>query len=664
MRFIYYLLLIITTTSVFAQESFLEYRTDKGETAYTVAQKYNIALHELYKFNPDIKVGIRKNQILKIPIYTKIAEIPAKSTDTNASTKTDNTIIKTYSHTVASGETLYSLAKMYNVTAESIEAENLDALKDGLKIGQNLIFLSPPVVNNANTSAKKANYTYDDKDAVIHTVLPQETLYSLARTYNVSVEDIIDKNDETLKDGLQVAQKIKIPTRKKTVDGRVRVINDNTIFHTVLPFETKYSISRLYGITIEQLEIQNPEIITVLKEGNKLAINKEPISPKNANEEIMLVLAEKQVVVEKAKIKDIQIQNLQDRLKAQEMMNQKVVTISKLNFDLNLIDIKSTDIKSSEKLKLVLEANRKVQEVLRVKLDSLILYMNNDLESLKAMPTKNIEEVKKLEKASLDNVAKTNEMSNKLKLELAENRKTYTDLMSKIERIYSKENEEYKKKIKEGTASKSKIPAAVVAFEEVKNYQNSYGENDIVNELLIGNLDDVNQKKKEVVKKQISEASFYGKQSRSLDDKLALSMLEKYKTEAIEKRKKKNIKEEVMTPMPLTKVLEFMVKNPTFYKSEIATMKEIKNLKDVNDGYYIAVNNFVDAEPRNAFIQTLYDSGEFGAGFFFNVNTLSYVVYIDKYNTFDGFISGLKQKEKNPYYKKIKILRLQYQESK
>ena len=664
MRFIYYLLLIITTTSVFGQESFLEHKTDKGETAYSVALKYNIALHELYKFNNDIKEGVRKGQTLKIPIYTKIAEIPAKNTDTNASTQTVNPVIKTYTHTVVSGETLYSLAKKYNVTAKSIEAENQETLKDGLKIGQDLIFLSPPVVNNADTSAKTANYTYDDKDAVVHTVLPQETLYSIARTYNVSVEDIIDKNEVTLKDGLQVGQQIKVPNRKKTVDGRVRVINKNTIFHTVLPFETKYSISRLYGITIDQLEIQNPEIISVLKVGNELAINKEQIKPENANEELMLVLAEKQVVVEKAKIKETQIQNLQDRLKAQEMMNQKIVTISKLNFDLNLIDVKSTDVKSSEKLKLVLEANSKVQEILRVKLDSLILYMNNDLESLKTMPTKNIEEVKKLEKASLDNIAKTNEMSNKLKVELAENRKTYTNLMSKIERIYSKENEEYKKKIKEGTASKSKIPAAVVAFEEVKSYQNSYEENDIVNELLIGNLVDVNQKKKEVVKKQISEASFYGKQSRSLDDKLALTRLAKYKAEAIEKRKKKNIKEEVITPMSLQKALEFMTKNPTFYKSEIATMKEIKNLKDVNDGYYIVANNFTEAEPRDAFIQVLLDSGEFGAGFFFNVNTLSYVVYLDQYNTFDGFISALKQKEKNPYYKKIKILRLQYQESK
>ena len=164
--------------------------------------------------------------------------------------------------------------------------------------------------------------------------------------------------------------------------------------------------------------------------------------------------------------------------------------------------------------------------------------------------------------------------------------------------------------------------------------------------------------------KQINEPSSNKKKPRSVEDKLALVRLKKYKTEAIEKQKKSTKAQEKKASVSLPKVLEFLRKNPDFYKDEITTMTEIKNLKDVNDGYYIVANNFTEAEPRDAFIQVLYDSGEFGAGFFFNVNTLSYVVYLDQYNTFDGFISALKQKEKNPYYKKIKILRLQYQESK
>lgn len=743
MKFFYYLFLIITT-SVFAQESFLEHKTDKGETAYSVAQKYNISLLELYKFNADIQEGVKKNQILKIPIYTKSSEITKKNSDT----KTEISVVKTYTHTVGPNESLYSLAKMYNVSRESILAENKEILNGELKIGQNLVFLNPPVSNTSQNSIKKTPvYTYDDKDAVIHTVMPKETLYSLARTYNVSVEDIIDKNDELLKDGLQVDQHIKIPTKKKTVDGRVRVINESTIFHTVQPFETKYSISRLYGITIDQLEVQNPEIITLLKEGNKLAINKELIKPKNANEELMLVLAEKQVVVEKSKVKSIEIQTLRDRLKAQELMNQKVGTINKLNFDLNLIDLKNADVKSSEKLKAVLEANRKVQEVLRVKLDSLIYYMSKDLSNLKNLPVKNIEDVKKLEKASLENVAKTNEMSTNLKKELAENRKSYTDLMNKIETLVLTENQEYRKKIREGAATKSKEPAPAISMEEVVNYQNAHGENDILNELLISKVDALSEKKKDEVKKHISEVVLSDtkanlleekkptiledkkatklveekksttvedkkvkiieekkptileekkskpveerkstiledkkitkvveekkptvlevkKTTKAVDDRLAKIKLEKYKEEAIEKRKNSSIKEVKTAPVSLTKVIEFLAKNPDFYKKEIASIKDITNLKKADNGLYIVSNDFVDPDARDTFIKKLYDDGEFNASFFFNENTSSYVVYLDKFSSFESFVGTLKQKENIPYYKKIKIYRLLNQENK
>ncbi|WP_460836700.1 LysM peptidoglycan-binding domain-containing protein, partial [Massilia agri] len=79
----------------------------------------------------------------------------------------------------------------------------------------------------------------------------------------------------------QIGQHIAIPNKRKTLDGRVRVINKETVFHVVEPKETKFSIAKKYGISIDQLESQNPEIVNGLIVGNKLAINTATIKPAN-----------------------------------------------------------------------------------------------------------------------------------------------------------------------------------------------------------------------------------------------------------------------------------------------------------------------------------------------------------------------------------------------
>ena len=49
-----------------------------------------------------------------------------------------------------------------------------------------------------------------------HTVQAKESLFSIARLYNVSVEDLDKANTEIIKNGLQVGQEINVPNKKKT----------------------------------------------------------------------------------------------------------------------------------------------------------------------------------------------------------------------------------------------------------------------------------------------------------------------------------------------------------------------------------------------------------------------------------------------------------------
>lgn len=627
------LVFILLFNKITAQESIIEHKIQKGETAYFIAQKYNVSLEEIYKLNPESESGLKDSQIIRIPIYSPVKEKE----------------VKQLTHIVTAKETLFGLSKQYNVSVEAIQNANSSVLTDGLKVGQELII---PQDLASNTKIVSANTIVSSK--VVHQVLAKESLFSIARQYNVSVQDLETLNKEILLNGLQIGQTIVIPNKRKTIDGRVRIINGETIFHVVAPKETKYSIAKKYGITIDQLEAQNPEIVNGLIEGNKLAINTKEITPTNDNEELMVALAEKQVVVEKTKAKTIELEDLKDRLVVQKEMNQKVIKINDLNVDLKGMDgLKGNSI---EKLRLVLEANKNVQEVLMSKLDSLVISMTDDLTDLKKMDVLNMKESKRLEKKSYESIAKTNELSSQLKKELAENRKSYAGLMNKVERIAVEENQEYKRKVRENTKNKTgETLLQSLSLEKIKYYKIDQEKNDAQNQKLIAKIDSLDTQKKIEVKRHISKASFYGSEARTFDDKVALVKLKRYQDNALQNQ----IHAETPVIALSLEEIKQKIKEDPLYNNKEDKIEVFDNLKAVRNGYYLILGIFTDAAPRDQFIMKLIDSGDFNASFFYNVNSQSYYVYSNSFENIEEALHEYKQKKNTPLYKNWSIAKLE-----
>jgi LysM repeat protein len=619
------LVFILSFNKITAQDSIIEHKIQKGETAYFIAQKYKVSVDEIYKLNPESQSGIKDNQILKIPVHA--AEKPNQNQTT---------------HIVGAKETLFGLSKQYGISVEALQNAN-PILANGLQIGQELV-----IPQNSNSS--KTEITSSSK--ATHLVVAKESLFSIARQYNVSVQDLETLNKDLLQNGLQIGQTIAIPNKRKTLDGRVRVINQETVFHVVEPKETKFSIAKKYGISIDQLESQNPEIVNGLVVGNKLAINTKEIKPANESEELMLALAEKQVVVEKTKAKTVEIDDLKDRLVVQKEMNQKIIKINDLK--LNLDDMSGSKDNSVEKLRLVLEANKNVQDILMGKLDSLVNTMNNNLVELKRMDVLNIDQSKRLEKQSYESIGKTNELSSQLKKELAENRKAYAGLMNKVERIAVEENQEYKKKIRESEKNTNKTGLQQrLSLDEIKRYKIEQEKGDAQNQLLISKIDSLDTQKTIEIKRHISKASYYSMEARKFDDKVALIKLKKYQDEAIKNQNKENsavVSKSVSTEEMRRELKENPLKNVKNVKIEV-----FDNLKEVSNGYYLVLGIFTDAAPRDKFIMQLIDSGDFNASFFFNINSLSYYVYSDKYQNMEEVLYQCKKREEDELYKNIII---------
>nr|WP_315257371.1 LysM peptidoglycan-binding domain-containing protein [uncultured Flavobacterium sp.] len=588
-RFLFFVAFVSNVS--FGQQSTAKHAVLKGETIPQIAQNYKTTPSEIYRLNPEAQNGISENQILNVPEL-----LP----------QTPNSI----THTVAPKETLFGLAAKYNVKAEAIQNANAGLLTNGLQVGQQLV-----IPQDSKTETVLSKNT--------HLVQPKESLFSIARLYNVSVEDLDKANTALLKNGLQIGQEITIPNKKKTLDGRVRVINAETVFYVVKPKETKYSIAKQFGITVEQLESQNPEIVNGLTEGNKLAINTKEVKPANENEELMLALAEKQVVVEKSKAKEKEINSLKDKLELQQEINQRVVKVNGLLVDLKEID--NTKENSAEKLRLVLEANKNIQEILLVKLDSLVNTMSKDLTALKKTELVDLEESIRLQKISNENIQKTNELSQQLKKELANNRKVYTGLMDKAERIAVEENQEYKKSIRENSKTQPVEAKAVkLTPAELKTMEMQQRVRDLNNIKLITKLDSLNNESKAELRLHISKADFYSKQARTFDDNLAKLKNKSYQNKASEAQAKTKTAA-VSKSLTLEQVKKELAKQPAKVKS--IKIEKVEGVKDLKAGYYVVLGNFQDAKERDAFIKKLSDSGSLESNFFYNINLLSYYVY-------------------------------------
>lgn len=196
----------------------------QGETLFSIANSYGVALNSLIDVNPQIK------DPNVIDVGQKIA-IPRRPNGDMAV------------YTVKQGDTLYKIAKKYNLTVESIL--------------------------NANPSIENADMIYPGETLNIpgpHQVQKGETLSSIAALYGVNLNALIAANPQIENPNLIYPQTmVIIPSRMReeevSEDRAVRGVS-----YIVQPGDTLYEIAKLYHVSLEALiaanpQIQNPDLI-------------------------------------------------------------------------------------------------------------------------------------------------------------------------------------------------------------------------------------------------------------------------------------------------------------------------------------------------------------------------------------------------------------------
>ncbi|MBE6159142.1 MAG: LysM peptidoglycan-binding domain-containing protein [Firmicutes bacterium] len=144
-----------------------------------------------------------------------------------------------YYYTVQRGDTLWSIARKFNLT--------VDKLKDINNLNSNVLSIGQKLIVSENMSSDNNYYIVKSGD----------TLYSIAKKFNISVDELKDINNLS-NDLLSVGQSLKI--------------NKSNNEYVVEKGDTLYSIARKFNTSVSTLADLNNLSTSLLYVGQKLII--------------------------------------------------------------------------------------------------------------------------------------------------------------------------------------------------------------------------------------------------------------------------------------------------------------------------------------------------------------------------------------------------------
>lgn len=205
------------------------YVVQKGDTLYSIANKLGTTVSELKKENNLTSNTLQIGEILRIPtkeIYEEEENI----------------------YIVKKGDSLYSIANKYNTTVDELKRIN-NLTSNILSIGQVL-----------KLPSDKANNVEKEENTISYTVKKGDSLYSIARKYDTTIDRIKDLNNLTT-NLLSIGQVLLIPT-----DTNLETT------YTVKKGDSLYSIAKKYNTTVDRLKQLNNLTSNLLSIGQILIV--------------------------------------------------------------------------------------------------------------------------------------------------------------------------------------------------------------------------------------------------------------------------------------------------------------------------------------------------------------------------------------------------------
>lgn len=251
-----YIILFLVSFAGYSQS---KHTVVKGETLYSISKKYNVKPDDILKLNPDAKDGVKENTVLTLPSSVK-------------GVATNSTLNK-YEYQVQQGETLYAISKKLGISVDEM-IKNNPTSKEGVAAGQLLTYFAAKKYFSTQQVVKTEVVT--KKEIVnLHTIQAEETKYSVSKKYGISIPELEELNPH-IKNVFEIGMQIRL--NKNTVLPKAVVADvqpttsTKTMFYTVQQGETLFSISRKFGISVDEITKKNPAVSTGLTVGMELLL--------------------------------------------------------------------------------------------------------------------------------------------------------------------------------------------------------------------------------------------------------------------------------------------------------------------------------------------------------------------------------------------------------
>lgn len=199
------------------------HRVQPKETVFGISRLYNVSVQDLYQWNPELeRHGLKaESQLFVSPTTTttatdQTANVTVMLPATKADTPLDKAKVGYKEIEIEPRQTLYSLAVEYQTSVQKIMELNPE-LNEGLKSGQRIKVpttgkstSSIPATTTVSQEVKPTTPTSSNVRDKTITIEPKQTLFSIAKEYNLTVEDLVEMNPELRKGGLQIGMELKI----------------------------------------------------------------------------------------------------------------------------------------------------------------------------------------------------------------------------------------------------------------------------------------------------------------------------------------------------------------------------------------------------------------------------------------------------------------------
>lgn len=196
-----FIFLLLLSVNILFSQAVIKHTVVEGESIYSIAKKYKVKESDIYELNPN-----SKGTILQLKTILSIPNKASKRKKTNDIVLSENS--EKAFHIVEAGESLYKIAKKYNLSLELLKERNPSVKPESLRIGDKIIINVNQEVPESNRNEtvtvasisdptnKDANLCLDELGNQVHTVVKGETLFKLSKKYKVSIQDLKEMNPE------------------------------------------------------------------------------------------------------------------------------------------------------------------------------------------------------------------------------------------------------------------------------------------------------------------------------------------------------------------------------------------------------------------------------------------------------------------------------------